>query len=322
MFITRHGQLAVGSRQRLDAFPTGSDVVILVHGWNVPAHTARRAYRTWVAGYTGPTIPVYWPASLLHTPPPADALQTIEQLPLEERIDLPPEPVEHVAERLGQTTGAKRPLQEGLRQLANLSSYYLIRKRAVLIGETGLANMLHSLLARGVRCHIIGHSFGALAVIAALHEVVRTREFYGSALLCLAACSHYVFATKYDGVHNGAYHALATSPLVRGPIFVVHSKNDPVLRVPYALASRLASHEAAFVGGTHDRYGALGANGALSTPGVMQLPINRVAQFARPGITNVPAHDVLSSHGNLAPLRLGTLLSTLIDTLRGVPEIA
>ena len=179
---------------------------------------------------------------------------------------------------------------------------------------------MHTLLARGVRCHLVGHSFGALAVIAAVHEVTRTRHFVGSATLCLAACSHYVFATKYDGVHNGAYRTLAISPQVRGPILVVHSKNDSVLRVPYALASRLASHEAVFVGGTHDRYGALGANGAQHTPEAAQLPLDRVARLARPGITNVPAHDVLTSHGNLAPLQLGTVLPVLIERLRGQPE--
>lgn len=322
MFINTNGQLAVGSRQRLTNIPAGSDVIIVVHGWNVAAHTARRAYRTWLAGYRGLVIPVYWPASMINASEPVPTFEHFSQLPTEELAVLPTEPLEHVATRIGQTTGARRPLQEGLRQLANLSSYFHIRKRAVRIGQVGLANMVHTLLARGVRCHLVGHSFGALAVIAAVHEVIRTRAFIGSATLCLAACSHYVFATKYDGVHHGAYREVATSPLVRAPIIVIHSKNDPVLRVPYALASRLASHEAVFVGGAHDRYGALGANGALHTPEARQISLDRIARLAQPGITNVPAHDIVASHSNLAPLKLGTVLEELIQTLRELPETA
>ena len=134
MYIASDGQLAISSRQRLQHIPAGSDVVILVHGWNVAAHAARRAYRTWLAGYEGATLPVYWPAGLLRAPLPNEALAQLERAPNEEFGAVPEEPLEHVAARLGQTTGGKRPLQDGLRQLANLSSYYLIRKRAVRIG--------------------------------------------------------------------------------------------------------------------------------------------------------------------------------------------
>lgn len=280
-----NGNIHPSSHQQINATFSEPNVVILVHGWNVTEITARRTYQTWFPTGPAPIIKVHWPATLINM----DKLKTANH---SSALGVP-----------GQ-----------LAMLANLTGYYRMRKRAVQIGRNGLAPMVKRLLQNGVRCHIVGHSFGALAVIAAVHAVTEAMTYRGSITTCLAACSHYVFAHQYDGIHDGAYRHLATTPQLRAPLLVVHSKNDTVLNIPYALASRLASHEAVFAGTALDRYGALGVNGALRTPEARTIPYSRAARLAQPGITNVPAHELLTQHSNLTRLDLPQFMTELIRT--------
>lgn len=274
------GNIQSGSAQHLAHVSNASDVIILVHGWNVSEHVARRTYQTWFPNAPVPIIGVHWPASLINAgTPTAD-------------------------------------IKHQLTMLANLTGYYRMRKRAAHIGKAGLAALIQALLQRGVRCHIVGHSFGALAVIAAIHEITKHTLFHGSATVCLAACSHFVFAEQYDDIHDGAYRNLAVTPNLRAPLLVVHSKNDALLTVPYALASRLAGQEALFAGTALDRYGALGVNGALRTPEARTIPYSRAARLAQPGITNVPAHELIQNHSNLTRLNLPVFIEELITTTK------
>lgn len=287
--LDAHGNIHPSSRQQLAYASRYKDVIILVHGWNNTEHTARRTYRTWFPTAPAPIVRLHWPATLIGG-------STSEPT----------------------TDNPAAIVKNQLTLLANLTGYYRMRKRAAHIGKTGVAALLRTLLQHGVRCHVVGHSFGALATISALHAITTTDTFVGSATLCLAACSHYVFAKRYDGNHDGAYRNLAVTSRLRAPILVVHSKNDAMLTIPYAVASRLAGQEAVFAGRATDRYGALGVNGALNTPEARTLPYSRAARLAQPGITNVPAHELLTQHNNLTRLNLPEFLAELIQNTRRI----
>lgn len=285
--LDARGNIHPSSRQELARASREADVIIAVHGWNTTEQAARRTYRTWFPAAPARLIKIHWPAALIARSEPEASH---------------PPPVAHMKNQFA--------------LLANLTGYYRMRKRAAHIGKTGLAAALRTLLERGARCHVVGHSFGALATIAAIHAITKTAPFHGSATLCLAACSHFVFAKQYDGIHDGAYRNLATTRHLRAPILVVHSKNDSLLTIPYALASRVAGQEAVFAGSATDRYGALGVNGALRTPEARTIPFSRAARLAQPGITNVPAHELLTQHSNLSRLNLPAFMKQLIETTR------
>lgn len=280
-----YGNIHPSSFQKLASYTYESDVIVLVHGWNNTEHVARRAYATWFPSSPVSVVGIHWPATAVTIP--------------EDQIEV-----------RGTSVG------RNLDPLANLSAYFQMRKRATQVGETGLATVIHALSSGGTRVHLVGHSFGALAVIAALHRVTETHNFRGSAILCLAACSHFVFARQYDGVHDGTYRELATRTTMQAPLLVMHSHNDTILKGPYAVASRLAGHEAMMVGSATDRFGALGVNGARSTPEARSLPFVHAARNARPGITNVPVHNVVFHHSGVAALNLPAFTKQLIHTIR------
>jgi pimeloyl-ACP methyl ester carboxylesterase len=148
--------------------------------------------------------------------------------------------------------------------LLNLTTYYMMRDRALTVGEQGVANLVDRLhtAAPEVRIHLAGHSFGAKVMSAAAAE---TGSPIHSITLLQGAFSHYGFTANYNGSgKDGAFRSVLTGGHLQGPVVVTHTYNDKVVKWSYAIASRLARQVGAVIGGRRDPYGGIGANGALA----------------------------------------------------------
>jgi hypothetical protein len=83
-----------------------------------------------------------------------------------------------------------------------------------------------------------------------------------SLILLQGAFSHNGLAERSPG-GRGYFADVVREQRVRGPIVITHTHNDRACTFFYALASRLSGDGARSIGGRTDRYGAMGANGAL-----------------------------------------------------------
>ena len=203
-------------------------------------------------------------------------------------------------------------IEAGAINLLNYTTYYVMKARAGLVGRMGLAPVLVRVRAAApaMRLHLVGHSFGARLVTAAAASAGTASV--DSLSLLQAAFSHYAFARGWnDGAsRDGLFRAVVAgpAPAVRGATLVTHTRNDHVVGIAYAIASRVAGQIASAIGDAHDPYGGLGSNGALKTPEAVDLQlIADAASYAfAPGLVynldadGVPgAPGVITGHGDV-----------------------
>ena len=154
-------------------------------------------------------------------------------------------------------------------RIANYATYYQMKSRAGTVGRNGLAQTLERVRARcpQLPVHLVGHSFGARAVVSAVAQLLPGTAPVSMSLL-QAAFSHNGFAEKFDGTHDGAFRTVVKEGRATGPIIITHTKNDRAVGIAYPLASRIARDNAAALGDKNDPYGGMGRNGAQHTPEV------------------------------------------------------
>lgn len=181
----------------------------------------------------------------------------------------------------------------------NLFTFYTMRERAGQIGAQSLNPLLKRISAQpGVRLHLIGHSFGARLVTAA---VAASGLFAPRSMTLLqAAFSHFGFSTLYDAHNNGAFRNVLMEQRVHGPILVTHTTNDRAVGWAYPIAARLRSIIASSInGGPDDPFGGLGRNGAQKTP---QAAMKTLLPAGAPGY-------LLPGPGGLVNLEAGGFIS-------------
>jgi hypothetical protein len=186
-------------------------------------------------------------------------------------------------------------------RLLNLTTYYVMKDRAGVIGREALNPMLNRLqqsTPATIRWHLAGHSFGGRLVTAAVDgpHTLRVK----SLILLQAAFSHNGFAQKYDGKNNGAFHRIVDGKKIDGPILITHTRNDSAVGLAYPLASRLRGDTAAALGDANDLYGGVGRNGAQHVPGaVFQKLLPTTTAYTLKGgsqIYNLLADQFISGH--------------------------
>jgi hypothetical protein len=195
----------------------------------------------------------------------------------------------------------------GARQAANLVTYYQMKKRAGIVGTSGLAPVLAEVRRRfpGLKLHLAGHSFGGRLVTAAAAGTAGSGPLPASTLSLLqAAFSHYGFAQNFRGSgRNGFFRAVLGDARVTGPMVITHTRNDRAVGIAYALASRLAGQNASALGDENDPYGGLGSNGAQDTPERVVGEMHRAPlpyQFQPRKVHNLKADPFVSGHGDVA----------------------
>ena len=188
-------------------------------------------------------------------------------------------------------------------RLLNLATYYQMKERAGVVGKA-LNGMLASMrqLRPDLRIHLIGHSFGARVVTAAVDGPVAVRP--ASLALLQGAFSHNGFTEKFDGRADGFFRKVISQSKVDGPIFATHTVNDKAVGIAYALASRFSNDQATDFGDENDAFGGIGRNGAVKmkpaefVKGTL-LPETAVYQFAAKKINNLRADAFIKDHSDI-----------------------
>ncbi|MHC2531899.1 hypothetical protein [Bradyrhizobium diazoefficiens] len=216
----------------------------------------------------------------------------------------------------GQIAGSRAAVGRFLNQL----TYYEMKKRAGVVGVSLADSVLANLApARPIRLHLVGHSFGARLVTAAVNRWEPTSKVEVFSLTILqGAFSHNAFAAKVRPGLAGAFPSVISKPT--GPIAITHTHNDLACTIAYALASRLSRDITQGIGDASDEFGSMGANGPQKLdPGVAE-PDDAAQAFApkRRKINTflgdhfiVKTHD-LDAHNNITNRTVGRLLAKTI----------
>ncbi len=157
--------------------------------------------------------------------------------------------------------------KEALRQL----TYWQMKARAGVVGQTGLGPLLGRLHAAApdLRIHLLGHSFGGRVVafsLAGLPDAAVRDTPIASLSLIQAAFSHFSFADElpHDRKRGGALAGMQQR--VGGPILVTHTLRDSAVGTAYPMASLAGRQDAAGADDLLYRWGALGHDGAQAVP--------------------------------------------------------
>lgn len=166
----------------------------------------------------------------------------------------------------GAAGGALSGASGAVGSILNYTTFYLMKKRAGLVGQNGLAHSVVGVrqVRPELRVHFVGHSFGArLVSMAALASNGHPLSAPDSMTLLQAAFSHNSFSAKFPPPQKpGFFRNVMAKPCVLGPILVSHTFNDTPVRVAYSIASALSGDNAAFAAKKPSQFGGLGANGA------------------------------------------------------------
>ena len=191
------------------------------------------------------------------------------------------------------------------RRLLNYVTYYQMKERAGIVGRDGLNSVLRRVrdTSPNLRLHVIGHSFGARVVTAAVvGPDDRPSVGVSTMTLLQAAFSHNSFAEEYEPNKSGFFRRLVGDRMVTGPVVISHTANDTAVGQAYPIASRLAGQDAAALGDENDRYGGLGRNGAQRTNeatfGELLEPGGQY-QFEDGKIYNLQADKFNAHHGDV-----------------------
>jgi hypothetical protein len=198
-------------------------------------------------------------------------------------------------------------VKAGAINLLNYTTYKKMKERAGDVGQSGVNVVLRALqgLPHAPNLHLIGHSFGARLVTAAvLGPRDKPAVPVQTLTLLQAAYSHYGLAKNYRRTNKtGFFRRIIDEGRVKGPILITHTRNDTAVGVLYAIASRLARQVAAALGDEHDEYGGMGGNGAQDTPEAVQatLDVAGIAYQLQPGkIYNLKSDRFIANHSDVA----------------------
>lgn len=222
-----------------------------------------------------------------------------------------PEETGGAASLAGFATG----LMAAATRFLNFSTYYLMKERSGTVG-LGLNRVLGSIREDhpDLRIHLVGHSFGARLVTAAVAGAETVAP--SSLSLLQGAFSHNGFATK---VFNGFFRRVIDDRLVAGPIIATHTRNDRAVGWAYAIASRVSGVNASAVGDRNDPYGGIGSNGAQNleekTEGFLLDIGQDYAGWRDGGVNNLHSDTFIKGHSDVT----GTQVAHALLSAFGVP---
>ncbi|HEY0027387.1 MAG TPA: hypothetical protein VGC35_05915 [Allosphingosinicella sp.] len=200
--------------------------------------------------------------------------------------------------------------------LLNQASYFEMKKRAGIVGSA-LASLLEREDLRGLRVHLVGHSFGARLASAAANEMRDLRP--ASLSLLQGAFSHNGFGSGIGaGRIDGGFRQVVAGNRVTGPILVTHTHRDVAVGFFYAVASTVSGEIAKgltggrIIGGADDLHGGIGANGALALA-VGESVHLKASKGTPPALTaglvnNVLADEIVSGHNDVVNPDVGALV--------------
>jgi hypothetical protein len=212
-------------------------------------------------------------------------------------------------------------IKGGALTLMNLLTYYQMKDRAGVVGMRGLRPILQDIVEEHpqLKLHLVGHSFGARLVTAAIRGADGAPRLEVASLALLqGAFSHNGLAENYDnGGSNGFFRLVMSDHRVTGPVIITYTTNDRAVGLAYPIASRLAGHDAAGIGDAGSIYGGMGRNGAQHTPeavaGILEKP-GGIYQLERGKVHNLLADQTISHHGDVDNESVAAALVAAIAT--------
>jgi hypothetical protein len=204
---------------------------------------------------------------------------------------------------------------------ANVFTFWTMKDRAGVVGSRGLYDVvrrLQELRARGLRIHLVGHSFGAKLVSASVTGHGRgPGNVVDSLVLLQGAFSHFAFSSideieRYEitTTRPGLYAGVLANGWVAGPIVVTYSVDDRANQAWYPLGVTMTNDflERAAVG----KFGSLGADG-MQGPRAEALVLGRDTLAARIAATrarvyNIDGSAVIHGHSDLVKPEVFSLI--------------
>jgi hypothetical protein len=191
-------------------------------------------------------------------------------------------------------------------QFLNLTTWYVMKNRAGVVGAAGVALAVRDLKTAGpaAKIHLVGHSLGGRLMAGCAKSLAQTNSHVESLTLLEAAFSHYGFSSNNGQGQAGFFRDVIDRKVVTGPLIATYSAQDTVVGTVYAVASRLAGDSVEEVGDANDPYGGIGRNGAQKTAESVTGALHAVGtpyQFQIPKINCLDGSGgFIKDHGDVA----------------------
>lgn len=199
------------------------------------------------------------------------------------------------------TETARCDVFQGIRNLLRYAVANEMRVRAEAVGRIGLREALLG-LSRGLpqtHFHLIGHSFGARAVLTAVDAPSDSGRLLRPKTISIlqGVLPETAFAPGRDDHPEGIFHSVLAEGKAGGPILVTHSASDETAGIPYAIAKCIADYSQP---GKHDYpypAGPMALNGA-SDIGALQLSLSGRSRprWKRGMVANLDGDGLIGNH--------------------------
>ncbi len=204
------------------------------------------------------------------------------------------------------------PGSGGLLTVLRQLSFWKMKARAKDFGESGAGTLLRELqqiaVGRDVRFHLMGHSFGCIAVSATvagagghapLASPVHSLFMAQGALSLWAYCSDIPVAKGKAGY----FHSIVGGNKVAGPIVTTQSEHDTAVGRLYPMAAGI-KRQLVYAPGELPKYGALGSFG-IRGPGIAIKDLDMLPKDGNYGFQagtsyNLESSDVIREGGGLS----------------------
>ena len=157
----------------------------------------------------------------------------------------------------------------GVDKFLNLTTWYVMKNRAGVVGEQGVAKAVRDLKASAanLRIHLVGHSLGGRMMAACSKALAQAPQLRPESVTLLeAAFSHFGFSPNNGFGKAGYFRDVMEKRGVKGPLLATYSAQDMAVGTDFAVTSRLNGNTTSAIGDENDPYGGIGRNGALKTP--------------------------------------------------------
>lgn len=212
-------------------------------------------------------------------------------------------------------------IYQGIRNLLRYALASQMRARAEAVGRVGLRESLLT-LSRGLpqtRVHLIGHSFGARAILTAVDAPADSDKLLRpkSISLLQPALGEDAFAPAEEGSEEGVFHSVLADGKVSGPILVSYSVSDEMARVPYDIARDIATHSQPGKLDYPEPPRAMAQHGAAQTGAHQISAVSRVMPRWRRGmLVNLNGYGLIANHLDVCKLEIAqTILSAATTTI-------
>lgn len=191
-------------------------------------------------------------------------------------------------------------------------SFWTMKRRACQVAETAvhsfLVEMMQAVAGRGVRFHLMGHSFGCIVASAAVTGPPGAPPLpqpADSIALVQGAVSLWAYCRDIpvSPGRAGYFHRLIAEGRVRGPIVTTQSRHDRAVGTWYPRGARSAA-QIAFTATEFPRYGAIGAFGIQGTGLILtndtMKPLTEPYAFAQGRVHNLDSSQFICNGGGLS----------------------